>query len=128
MIHIISSSLFFCLLINCITKNIIFDIGQREDESILSFFMGGRGIDRLLVFMRFRKTLPFPPLLIFLLPILYHIAFCDFVLYLVICKAVMKENTVFKQNIVKNLEKRQFWPHCAGTLRSQKIKISSHIF
>ena len=32
------------------------------------------------------------------------------------------------QNIVKNLEKQQFWPHHAGTLRFQTMLISSHIF
>ena len=47
--------------------------------------------------MRFWKTLPFPIFLKFLLPILFWMHFfCNFVLHKVICKPLMKENTMFK--------------------------------
>ena len=62
------------------------------------------------VFIRFRKTLPFPYFLIFLLFILLHIA------YLCFCSV-----SSHLLNIDKNLEKMQFWQLDTETLRSKKI-------
>ena len=61
-------------------------------------------------FVRFWKTLQYPPFLIFLLTIHIYIVITDF-------NKIKCPN----QNVDKNLDKQQFRPRDAGTLKSQKI-------